>query len=113
MGKDEEPYQKIAREFKVSVIVAARRTFDLGLIDQEQYFEFYDKYLADERRQKESRAGGGDFWNNQNVRLGPRFGAAVARAVKEGRLLHREAYRLTDLRGDSFESMPGQMGIKL
>ena len=109
--KDDEPYQKIARRFKVSVIVAARRIFDLGLIDQEQYFEFYGKYLADERRYKESRTGGGDFWNNQNVRLGRRFGAAVARAVKEGRLLHREAYRLTDLKGDSFERMPREMGI--
>ena len=111
--KDDEQYQKIARKFKVSVIVAARRSLDLGLIDQEQYFEFYDKYLADERRHKESRTGGGDFWNNQNVRLGRRFGAAVARAVKEGRLLHREAYRLTDLKGDNFESMPGKMGIRV
>ena len=111
--KDEEPYRKIARKFKVSVIVAARRTFDLGLIDREAYFEFYDKYLTDERRQKENRTGGGNFWNNQNVRIGQRFGAAVARAVKEGRLLHREAYRLTDLRGDSFESMPEKMGIRL
>ena len=113
IAKDEEPYQKIARKFRVSVIVAARRTFDLGLIDREAYFEFYDKYLVDERRQKERRAGGGDFWNNQNVRLGKRFSAAVAQAVKEGRLLHREAYRLTDLRGDSFESMPSKMGIRL
>ena len=113
IGDDAEPYRRIARQFKVSVIVAARRMFDLGLIDRETYFEFYDKYLADERRQKESRAGGGDFWNNQNVRLGRRFGAAVARAVKEGRLLHREAYRLTDLRGDSFESMPEKMGMRL
>ena len=113
IDKDEEPYRRIAREFKVSVIVAARRTFDLGLIDQEQYFEFYDAYVADERRQKESRSSGGDFWNNQNVRLGRRFGAAVARAVKEGRLLHREAYRLTNLKGNSFESMPRNMGIRL
>ena len=113
IDKDEEPYRKIAREFKVSVIVAARRTFDLGLIDQEQYFEFYDEYLADERRQKDRRTGGGDFWNNQNVRLGRRFGAAVARAVKEGRLLHREAYRLTDLKGNSFENMPDKLGIRL
>ena len=111
--KEEDPYRKIARQFKVSVIVAARRTFDLGLIDREQYFEFYGEYLADERRRKDTRTSGGDFWNNQNVRLGRRFGAAVARAVKEGRLLHREAYRLTDLKGDSFESMPGNLGIRL
>ena len=113
VADDAEPYQKIARRFKVSVIVAARRILDIGLIDRGQYFEFYGRYLADERRQKESRTGGGDFWNNQNARLGRRFAAAVARAVKEGRLLHREAYRLTELRGDSFENMPENMGIKL
>ena len=113
IGDDAEPYRRIARQFKVSVIVAARRTFDLGLIDRKQYFEFYSQYLEDERRQKENRTGGGNFWNNQNARIGRRFGAAVARAVKEGRLLHREAYRLTDLRGDSFESMPEKMGIRL
>lgn len=113
IDKSEEPYRMIARKFKVSVIVAARRTLDLGLIDQKQYFEFYREYLSDERRQKDLRTSGGDFWNNQNVRLGRRFGSAVARAVKEGRLLHREAYRLTDLKGNSFESMPGQMGIRL
>ena len=111
--KDEEPYQKIARKFKVSVIVAARRTFDLGLINKEAYFQFYAKYLADERRQKDNRTSGGNFWNNQNVRLGRRFGIAVARAVKEGRLLHREAYRLADLKGDIFASMPGRMGMRL
>ena len=111
--KDEEPYQKIARKFKVSVIVAARRTFDLGLINKEAYFQFYAKYLTDERRQKDSRTSGGNFWNNQNVRLGIRFGIAVARAVKEGRLLHREAYRLADLKGDIFASMPGRMGMRL
>ena len=111
--KDKDPYQRIAREFKVSVIVAARRTLDLGLIDRESYFEFYEKYLSDERRKKDGNTGGGDFWNNQNLRLGRRFSTAVARAVKEGRLLHRQAYRLTDLKADSFENMPENMGIEL
>ena len=113
IADESEPYRRIAREFKVSVIVAARRTLDLGLIDQKQYFKFYGQYLEDERRQRENRTGGGNFWNTQNTRIGRRFGAAVARAVKEGRLLHREAYRLTDLRGGSFESMPERMEIRL
>ena len=83
------------------------------MIDREAYLQFYAKYLANERQQKDSRTSGGDFWNNQNVRLGRRFGIAVARAVKEGRLLHREAYRLTDLKGDSFDSMNEKMGMRL
>ena len=113
IDKNGEIYQKIARQFKVSVIVAALRTLELGLIDQDQYYDFYDEYLANERRQRDRRTSGGDFWNNQNVRLGRRFGAAVARAVKEGRLLHREAYRLTDLKANTFENMPASMGIRL
>lgn len=100
---DAEPYQKIAREFKVSVIVAARRALDLDLIDRTTYFDFYDKYLTDERRRKDNSPRGGDFWNNQNVRLGRRFGGAVARSVKEGRTLYREAYSLTGLNGKTFD----------
>ena len=99
----EEPYRRIAREFKVSVIVAARRALDLDLIDQTTYLDFYGEYQADERRQKEAGSTGGDFWNNQNVRLGRRFSAAIARAVKEGRLLYREAYSLTGLNGKTFD----------
>lgn len=101
---DEEPYQKIAKEFKVSAIVAARRALDLDLIDRATYFDFYAEYLNDERRKKASTPGGGDFWNNQNVRLGRRFSAAVSRAVKEGRLLYREAYSLTGLNGKTFDN---------
>ena len=38
----------------------------------------------------------------QDVRLGNRFAHAVIRAAREGRLLYREAYQLTDLKGNTF-----------
>ena len=113
VANNEDPYQQIAREFKVSVIVAARRALDLNLIDRATYLDFYKDYVADERHKKDGGIRGGDFWNNQHMRLGRRFPAAVARAVKEGRLLYRQAYSLTGLKGDSFESMPEKMGIRL
>ena len=103
VATNEDPYQQIARKFKFSVIVAARRALDLNLIDRVTYFDFYGDYLTDERRRKENTRRGGDFWNNQNVRLGHRFSVAVARAVREGRLLYREAYALTGLNGRTFE----------
>lgn len=99
-----EPYQALAARFKVSTIVAARRVLDLGLISKKQFFQFYDSYQKDERRKKESKKNkGGDFWNTQNVRVGQRFGTAVVRAAKEGRLLYREAYQLTGLSGRTFD----------
>ena len=96
------PSKDIARNFKVSTVVAARRLLDLGLIDQDTFLVSYNKLRH-----------GGSFWNVQRWRIGPRFAGAVARAVKEGRLSYREAYSLTDLRGNAFERMPEEMGIVL
>ena len=92
-------FQAAAREFKVSEIVAARRALELGLIDRGVYADFHRAYAVRERAQP---SRGGDFWNTQNARLGRVFGAAVVRAAKEGRLLHREAYMLTGLSGKTF-----------
>ena len=105
-----DPYQSVARRFKVSGIVAARRALDLRLIDPASFSEFYREYVERERRKG---PGGGNFWNNQNVRVGKRFGAAVARAVAEGRLLYRDAYALTGLKGDTFVNMARNMGVQL
>lgn len=107
-----DPYQSIARNFKVSSIVAARRTLDLELIDRERFFSFYNRNSGQGQR-RQTTPSGGHFWNTQKWRIGPRFGVAVARAAKEGRLMYREAYSLTGLKGDSFESMPEELGAHL
>ena len=106
-------YQTVARRFKVSVIVAARRALDLELIDRPAFYAFYRSYLAEERRRREAGGDGGNFWNNQNVRVGRRFGAAVVRAVKEGRLPYREAFALTGLRGETFDRLAERVSIRL
>ena len=109
-----EPYQAIAARFKVSTIVAARRVLDLGLISKKKFFEFYDSYQKDERRKKEAKKNkGGDFWNTQNVRVGQRFGTAVVRAAREGRLLYREAYQLTGLSGKTFDRFAENLGFRV
>ncbi|MFQ5431884.1 MAG: ImmA/IrrE family metallo-endopeptidase [Nitrospinota bacterium] len=100
---DSEPFQEIARMYKVSVLVAARRALDIALIDRNTFLEFYRAYLSDERRKAASRKPGGDFHNTQNVRVGQRFASIVLRAVKEGKLLYSEAYKLTDLYGATFD----------
>ncbi len=109
----EEPFQFIARAFKVSSIVAARRALDLGLIDRPGFLHFYQAYAGDERRKSESKAGGGSFWNNQNVRVGSRFGTAVVSAARDGRLLFRDAYRLTGLHGQTFTKFAEHLGFAM
>jgi Zn-dependent peptidase ImmA (M78 family) len=104
--KDPEPFQTIARQFKISALVAARRALDLQLIQKEAFFEFYRTYRSDERERRStaSQSKGGDFYRNQNLRVGRRFASAVLRAVIEGKLLYSEAYRLTGLYGSTFDN---------
>lgn len=108
---DEEPYQFLARRFKVSSVVAARRALDTGLASREGFFAFYRAYQEDERRQR-GRSGGGNFWATQNLRVGQRFGSAVVRATREGRLPYREAYNLTGLYGVTFERFAEKLGFQ-
>ena len=105
-------YQIVARHFKVSEIVAARRLLDLGLIDRDIFFAFYDKRKQQGWSQP-STSDGGNFWNTQRWRIGPRFAAAVVRATKEGRVTYREAHSLTGLRGDAFDQLAVKMGVSL
>ena len=109
-----DPYQSIAHQFKVSSLVAARRARDLGLIEPIAFFKFYDEYTDREwHSSQQSQASGGNFWNTQKWRIGTRFGTAIFRAVKEGRLLYREAYNLTGLKGETFENMREKMKIPI
>jgi len=100
-----QPFKTIARWFKVSPVVAARRALDLRLIKTPEFFHFYKQDREDWRRLKakqRKKKGGGNFYSNQDVRLGQRFASIVIRAAREGRILYRDAYRLTDLKGETF-----------
>ncbi len=96
-------YQLLARKFKVSEIVCARRLLDLSLINPKDFFDFYEDYQR-EVRTRFTMQEGGNFYATLNLRLGRRFGEAVIQAVKEGKLLYKEAYRLTGCYGKTFDN---------
>ena len=110
-----DPYQHIAKSFKVSTVVAARRALDSELITREEFFEYYYENRAKNwgGTQQSNKGRGGNFWNNQLWRVGTRFGSAVSRAVMEGRVSYTDAYRLTSLKGDTFSNIPERMGFPL
>ena len=103
IGGAQQPFGILARRFKVSELVAARRALDAALISRDAFFAFYVGYQADERRRAARQSSGGNFYATQNVRIGRAFAEAIARAVKEGRLLYRDAFELTGLRGATFD----------
>lgn len=111
--KDPERFNVLARHFKVSSIVIARRTLDLALISKDEYFEFYNALIEIERKQSQDSDGGGDFYLVQNFRVGRRFAEAVFTSAKEGRLQYNEAYRLTGLKGKAFSQYAKRLGIEV
>jgi Zn-dependent peptidase ImmA (M78 family) len=105
-------FEEIARRFKVSELVAARRALDLKLITKNIFFEFYQEYLKQERETSVQDDRRADFYATQNLRIGRRFAEIVARAVKEGRLLYYEAYQLTGLYGKTFARYMESLGFE-
>ena len=107
------PYQAIASRFKVSSVVVARRALDLKLIGTDTFRNFYKENANERDSNPQSETESGHFWNTLKWRIGPRLAAAIVRAVREERLLYREAYNLTGLSGVTFENIAEKMGISL
>ncbi|MBV6477574.1 MAG: hypothetical protein HGGPFJEG_00313 [Ignavibacteria bacterium] len=99
---DKDQIEKIAKHYKVSQIVAARRLLDIGKLEKVEFLNFYEKYRENWTTSKKKKQKGGDFYNNQNYRVGKSFFTQVLTAAKEGKLLYTDAYKLTGLYGKSF-----------
>jgi Zn-dependent peptidase ImmA (M78 family)/transcriptional regulator with XRE-family HTH domain len=109
---DRSPFESIARRFKVSAIVAGRRAMDLRLVSRETFFGFYEDHVTRDQN-LHTETGGGDFYNNQNTRIGKRFASRVFLAAKGGRLSFKEAYDLTGLHGGAFQEYANRLGVSL
>jgi len=93
---------KLAAYFKVSPIVIARRALDKQKITKKEFFGWYSQYKI-RLQDLKGKASGGDFYLTQKKRLGLRFAGLVNQAVKENLLLYRDAYKLTGLKGDTYQ----------
>ena len=93
----------LARTFKVSQIVIARRALDMKLWRRDQFFDFYRQRMA--TYEKQPGSGGGSFYHTAAKRLSPRFLRYVDSAARSGQLLYSEAYRLTGLNRGTFDKV--------
>ncbi len=101
---DENPsIEYLAKYFKVSEIVIARRALDLNKITRAFFFGFYNKYIFF-LHSKKAKQSGGDFYATQKKRLSLRFAAYVNQAVRDKSLLYKDAYRMTGLKGETFQN---------
>ncbi len=95
-------FKYLSRIFKVSPIVIGRRALDLKLITFPQFIQFYNEYMNEVKERKDRQSSGGDFYATTKKRISLRFAAFVNNAVKENKLLYRDAYKLTNMKGETY-----------
>jgi len=108
-----ELIEEVARQFKVSQIVAARRLLDTRKLTQKQFFDFYNDYQTRWQAFQKTKKPGGDFYNTQYYRVGKHFFRQVLTAAKEGKLLYTDAYKLTGLYGKTFSHFENDLFNKI
>ena len=97
-----QDFKYLSRIFKVSPIVIGRRALDLNLINLKYFMDFYNNYMSYFKTNKDKQSSGGDFYATTKKRIRLRFAAFVNNAVKENKLLYRDAYRLTSMKGETY-----------
>ena len=85
-GNSQNHLQILERYFKVSTIVIARRLLDINAYTQNQFFAFYNRYQANWESQNNNDEGGGNFYLNQNYRVGKSFYHIINEGAKNGKL---------------------------
>jgi len=95
-------FNQLSKLFKVSPIVIGRRALDLKLITFPQFIQFYTEYMKEFKQRKDRQGSGGDFYATTKKRISLRFAAFVNNAVKENKLLYRDAYKLTNMKGETY-----------
>jgi Zn-dependent peptidase ImmA (M78 family) len=90
--------QRLAREFKVSTLVALRRLFDARFIDQATLWQHYREEQERLRTLNERGSGGGDFYRSLGARTSKRFARAIVSSTLEGFTPFSEAFSLLGVR---------------
>lgn len=93
----------LAKSFKVSQIVIARRLLDIGILSRSEFFDFYREQQQKANRPKIS--SGGNFYATHKLRLGERFTAFLNSAVTSNNILYKDAFRLSGLSAKTYDNL--------
>lgn len=105
--------ERLAKRYKVSTLVVLRRVFDAGFILWDDYRA---RYVAEHRRLRDiidrTRGSGGDYYNNQPLRISRIFARAVIVDTLEGGTLYRDAFGLLGAaKRKTFEGLAEKLGV--
>lgn len=90
--------QRLAREFKVSTLVALRRLFDAGYISRATLWQHYQEEQERLSTLKERSSSGGDFYRSLGARTSKRFARAIVSSTLEGLTSFPDTFRMLGVR---------------
>lgn len=103
---------RLAREFKVSTLVALRRLFDAGLLDRPALWQHYREEQERLRDLKVRAGGGGDFYRSLGARASKRFASAIIASTLEGLTSFPDAFRMLGMRKNAtFFEAARELGV--
>lgn len=108
----DDELQRLAKVYKVSSLVVARRLFDLKFYTYQEFRNIYQQELEKlQSLQRESKPkGGGDFYRSLNVKVSPQFLQALVSSTLEGKTLFRDALRLLSIKkSETFDEIANQL----
>lgn len=104
--------QRLARLFKVSTLVALRRLFDAGFINQALLWQHYREELDRLRTLERRESTGGSFYNSLAARTSKRFARAILSSTLEGFTSFPDAFRMLGVRKTAtFYAAARELGV--
>lgn len=105
-----EKIKELARMFRCSSSVIARRALDNKKIDQNVYNMVMEDAIEAYIQTKQEKSSGGDYYRVARSKLDGVFVRALCESVNSGRTSFTEAYRLTNTTSKTFSEVASGLG---
>ncbi len=107
----DEKIATLARRFKCSEVVVARKALDNNKIIKGIYDNIVNESIEALKKSKENKVtSGGNYYNTMGTRLDRTFVRALCESVQIGRTSYTEACRLTNTNRKTFPKVAIEMG---
>lgn len=95
--------ENLSNIFNCSTSAIARKAFDFGFINQNEFERIIDKAIEDYKKSIELKKNtGGNYYLTLNSRLDSRFVSALYTSICEGKTSYSEAFQLTNTTNKTF-----------